>query len=226
MNEQTKTKTEKHLKNLESDMRSKLAEIDWVAINETLRNTFAAVSEALMVARDKIVALWDNVKTTIGEMPEDEFREMLSSAELSQEQRMFLLAIRRTYEHNTYRLSEVEEVISNHDDDLFDSDSVLISDEMIMELGGTRVFISSLNWTLRTGVVSMLNESSGEFEPDFSITAIYEGTGEDPEKWLYYGQDGFVTTVHNYLLSTRGQEAAVDEGELQCSICFHTEHTI
>lgn len=55
---------------------------------------------------------------------------------------------------------------------------------------------------------------SGMFMPDFAVTVVYEGDIESKE-WLYYEQDGFVTTLANWL---NGRLPVEQIEQLRCEI--------
>lgn len=57
--------------------------------------------------------------------------------------------------------------------------------------------IDNLNLSVRTAVFGY--GSFDSFEPDWSGTIIYELSETDPEKYLYYEQDGVRISIHNYL---------------------------
>lgn len=102
------------------------------------------------------------------------------------------------------KVTDVEDIIDElyENDGFYDRDEDPIEfkvneDEMI-SLDGPEVTIPDLNISLRTGNMLIRSDDEDDYEPDFSLTLIYE-IGGAPEKYLYYEQDGVLTTLHNYL---------------------------
>ena len=126
-------------------------------------------------------------------------------------------------EDKTYRLDEVEDAIAESDEFEFgDADYPVVGlcDSMRLELEPVLIHIPALDLLLRSGAVSVLDEDTGEFSPDSSVTAIYDGNDPEPGHWLYYEQDGFVTTVHNYMraMGIAMPEGVESEYTLECRV--------
>lgn len=126
-------------------------------------------------------------------------------------------------EDKTYRLDEVEDAIAESDEFEFgDADYPVVGlcDSIRLELDSVSVHIPALDLLLRPGAVSVLDEDTGEFSPDFSVTVIYGGKDAGPSHWLYYEQDGFVTTVHNYMraMGIKMPEGIESEYALECRV--------
>lgn len=123
----------------------------------------------------------------------------------------------------SYRLGEIEAFLSEHELESarLDEHGIILSDDCILELDcSPGVLIPSLGLVLRSGTVSVKSEDSGEFEPDFCVTVIYDGNHEDWDEYLLYEQDGFVVSLHNFLWQTGRQLPSGIESEaaLPCEI--------
>lgn len=52
------------------------------------------------------------------------------------------------------------------------------------------------------GVYCNYNQETGEFDPDWALTLVYQDVPDeefDPERYVYYEQDPPGTAIHNYL---------------------------
>ncbi len=98
----------------------------------------------------------------------------------------------------SYRMSDIEEVISEFDDVDIPEDVLEIDDDFRIVVEGWYVYLPSLNLSLRMGIACVLDEECGEYMPDFDVTVVYEGQLED-DMWLYYEQDGMAVTLGNWL---------------------------
>ncbi len=96
-----------------------------------------------------------------------------------------------------YRLGEVEEILAEMEQLAEVPDDCLESDEDYqIVISGWQVHIPELGLNLHEGVFCNYDEEEGGYLPDFAITVVKE---EGQEEWIYYEQDGFVTTLANYL---------------------------
>ncbi len=62
--------------------------------------------------------------------------------------------------------------------------------------------VTGLGLIFMEGVYCCCNEETGELEPDWSLTLIYEDVPDDefdPMKYLYFEQDGPTVSIHNFL---------------------------
>lgn len=114
----------------------------------------------------------------------------------------------------TYRIYEVEEVISEMDLLEVEDDIAETDEDMQLVISGWYVTISELNLNLREGVVCVWDEEEKLFMPDFAVTVIYEGDLEGKD-WIYYEQDGFVVTLANWL---NGRLPVEQIEQLRCEI--------
>lgn len=97
-----------------------------------------------------------------------------------------------------YRLGEVEEIVSEMEFEERCDEIVEVDDDLQLIISGWYIFIPSLSLYLRAGVACVYDEEAGMYLPDFDVTVLYEeepGTGQ----WIYYGKDGFVVTLGNWL---------------------------
>lgn len=97
----------------------------------------------------------------------------------------------------TYRLGEVEEVLAGMEQLAELPDDCLESDEDYqIVISGWQVNIPELGLNLHEGIFCNYDEAEGGYLPDFAITVVKE---EGQDEWIYYGQDGFLITLANYL---------------------------
>lgn len=119
-----------------------------------------------------------------------------------------------------YRLGDVEEAISELDELIDVANDIAETDEdMQLVISGWYLYVEALNLSLRQGIVSIWDENSKLFMPDFDVTVVYEGNllesvGNSPD-WLYYKQDGFVVTVGKWL---NGRMSLSDLEQLWCEL--------
>lgn len=123
----------------------------------------------------------------------------------------------------SYCLGEIEAFLSEHELEsaCLDEHRIILSDDCILELDcSPGVLIPSLGLVLRSGMVCVRSDGSGEFEPDFCVTVIYDRNHEDWDAYLLYEQDGFVVSLHNFLWQTgRKLPPGVEsEADLLCDI--------
>lgn len=121
------------------------------------------------------------------------------------------------------KVSEVEDIIDEfyENDGAFDLDDDPIEiqkdENSIISLDGPEITIPDLDISLRTGTMLYKSDDEDEeYEPDWSLTIIYN-MGGSPEKYLYYEQDGILTTLHNYLNMVKDKPNK-DLSEMDCSI--------
>ena len=89
-------------------------------------------------------------------------------------------------------------------------------DDMLIDTDGIRVVIPDLELSLRQGAVYVYDPDEDVYAADFSITLVYEEDEKDPEKYLYWEQDGLAVTLYNFL---REKEMTLDHLEgLDCQI--------
>ena len=62
------------------------------------------------------------------------------------------------------------------------------------------------------------DEEEGDYLPDFAVTVVKE---EGQEEWIYYEQDGFLTTLANFL---RGKINPEHLARLSCFIRMPEEY--
>lgn len=113
-----------------------------------------------------------------------------------------------------YRFYEVEEAIAEMDTMDVEDDIAETDEDMQLVISGWYVIIPELKLYLREGVVCIWDEEEKMFMPDFAVTVVYEGDIESKE-WLYYEQDGFVTTLANWL---NGRLPVEQIEQLRCEI--------
>lgn len=97
-----------------------------------------------------------------------------------------------------YRLCEIEEILAELDTTEIADDVAEAEEDYQIIVSGVMVAVGSLNLYLREGVVCNWDEEAKMFMPDFAVTVLYEMDG-GCEEWLYFEQDGFVTTLANWL---------------------------
>lgn len=113
--------------------------------------------------------------------------------------------------------------LDNHLDEIFESidyydkgtDFDLDDDRMIVS--DWYIYIPKLDLSIRSGIVCCLYGT--EYEPDFDISVIYEGDIKDSldeNDYIYYEQDGIVTSLYNYLTATGKDTSNI--GSLQCQL--------
>lgn len=97
-----------------------------------------------------------------------------------------------------YRLFEIEDVLADMDTSEVDDDIAETEEDYQIVVSGVVIFVEKLNLCLRQGVVCNWDEEEKMFMPDFAVTVIYESES-NCEEWIYFEQDGFVTTMANWL---------------------------
>lgn len=112
-----------------------------------------------------------------------------------------------------YRLGDVEEIIGEMEGLMEVPDDILESTEGYqIVISGWWVHIPELGLNLHEGVFCNYDGEEGGYLPDFAVTVVKE---EGQEEWIYYGQDGFLITLVNYLHGKAGLERL---GQLFCFI--------
>ena len=101
-------------------------------------------------------------------------------------------------QEKTYRLGEIEEILSEMDFSEVDDDIAEIDEDFMIQVSGWYLLIPSLGITVRSGIACVFDEEEKMFMPDFDVTVLYEGE-VDSGSWLYYEQDGIVITLANWL---------------------------
>lgn len=115
-------------------------------------------------------------------------------------------------QEKTYRLGEIEEILSEMDFTEVDDDIAEIDEDFMIQVSGWYLLIPSLGIIVRSGIACVFDEEEKMFMPDFDVTVLYEGE-VDSGSWLYYEQDGIVITIANWL-SGRMQIEAIER--LEC----------
>ncbi len=110
-------------------------------------------------------------------------------------------------------LKELESVIEDlRDKELlndFDEIKVMEEDNNLMLVDGYVVKIPSLGLEMRSGTMLLKDEDEDEYYPDWDLSAIYI-LDSDPKEYLYYEQDGFAVSLHNYLTSSGDPDISDD----------------
>lgn len=96
---------------------------------------------------------------------------------------------------------------------------VEMSEECFSVTDGIYAEIPDIGLAVESGVVYQLYED-GEYYPDWDVTFVFR-IGDNPQNYLYYEQDGIVTTLHNYL-SNDGMSGYL-RGRLECIIKEETD---
>lgn len=118
-----------------------------------------------------------------------------------------------------YRLWEVEEMIAEMDMSEVDDDIAENDEDTQIVISGWYVYLSELNLKLHEGIVGIWDEEMKGYMPDFAVTVVYEGDSDNTE-YIYYEQDGFVTTIANWL---NGRLSIGDIEQLKCEIVIPHE---
>ena len=97
------------------------------------------------------------------------------------------------------RLSDVEDILAE-EEFLYDLCDVISFDntEDYIEVYKTKIVIPSLGIYVKEGTWITYYEDEGEYMPDFSLSVIYNIDEEDPQNYMYWEQDGIVTTLFNW----------------------------
>ena len=100
-----------------------------------------------------------------------------------------------------YRLCTVEEAVNEMElydvpDDIMESE-----DGYQIIISGWWVYIPESGVNLHEGIFCCYDAQEKAYLPDSAVTVIKKAEGEETKEgdWLYYGQDGFVTTLADYL---------------------------
>ena len=106
------------------------------------------------------------------------------------------------------KLTEIEEKIT---EETWPEHFFKLEEDMYMLLDNYRIIIPALELSVREGVCGYMEND--EFNPDFSVSVIYEQNETDPEKWLYYENDPVEVSVHNYCTAINIKHPSFDECE-------------
>ena len=117
------------------------------------------------------------------------------------------------------RLADVERMLEEMELAVVPDDVVDLQEGYQLVLSGWYVYIPELKIRLHEGVVGYWDEEMKEYMPDFCVTVIYP---EDPAEteYLYYEQDGMLTTMVNWL---HGQMSMEEIEQLRCEIVIPRE---
>ena len=121
--------------------------------------------------------------------------------------------------NKTYRLCEVEEVISDMDLSEVADDIVEVDYDTQLVISGWYDYLPELNLRLHEGVVGYWEEELQAYMPDFSVTVVFEGEPENTE-YLFFEQDGMVLTMANWL---KGRMSIDAIEQLRCEIVIPRE---
>lgn len=94
------------------------------------------------------------------------------------------------------------------DDCEYEDSKVPMGSDCYALTDGLAAEIPSLGITMVGGIVYQKYED-GTYQPDWNVTFIYK-TGESPKEYLYYEQDGYETTLHNYCTGRPGYSVTAD----------------
>lgn len=88
----------------------------------------------------------------------------------------------------SYRIHEVEEVISKLDLSEVADDTAEIQEDMQLVLSGWHVYIPELNVILREGIICTWEETEQLFMPSYKVTVVSEGIEEGKESGAHNGE--------------------------------------
>lgn len=116
------------------------------------------------------------------------------------------------------RMREVEEVIKEMNMYDMPADLLECDDRYLIAVSGWWATVPELDISLHEGVFCRYDETKQAYLPDFPVTVI-RGSEEKIEEgeWIWYGQDGFVTTLAVYLHEKMDIEQIE---QLICVICI------
>lgn len=136
----------------------------------------------------------------------------------------------------TIRLGEAEETIAEMDLSFVDDDIAETDENTQMIISGWYVYLPEFNLKLHEGIVGIWDEEMKGYMPDFAVTVVCEGDSDNtgsrseayvvnesgestqadfPADLLYYEQDGFVSTMANWL---NGRLSIGNIEQLKCEI--------
>ena len=99
----------------------------------------------------------------------------------------------------TMPLADVEEYIAEVIEEILPGEIILdVPDDQKAAIvcDDITITIPDLKLKLREGTYGYVEETG--FEPDFSLTLIYDADEEDPAKWLYFESSSMLVSLHNY----------------------------
>ena len=111
-----------------------------------------------------------------------------------------------------------ENSIKDQDSIEIEDDIVETTEEFNIVASGWYCYIPSIGIYLRAGTVCNWDEDAKIFMPDFDITVIYENEN-DIEEYIYFEQDNFVTSLHNWIAS---KNTILDVTNLECEVYIPT----
>lgn len=120
------------------------------------------------------------------------------------------------------RLTDVEKYLEETDFSEIPDDVVGLEERYQLVLSGWYVNIPELHLRLHEGVVGYWDEKMKEYMPDFCVTVIYSENPTEKE-YLYYEQDGMMTTMVNWL---HGQMNIEMIEQLACEIVIPQESNV
>ena len=94
------------------------------------------------------------------------------------------------------KLRELVESIEGKEDEVNESTSFFVDDNLIVLIGSVlKVKSNSGDIFVSEGIFFTKNEA-GDYEPDFSLTWVWADE-KHPENYLYYESDGILVSLHN-----------------------------
>ncbi len=117
-------------------------------------------------------------------------------------------------------VEELEDVFSEIYDEGIEPDYYEVEtddfENAMITVEGVRVIVPELKIYMRKGEVCTYDEDEETYMPDFSVSIIYDSEETDPNKYLYWEQDGYQVTLFNFF-SKEGK--SLDElGQMKCLI--------
>ena len=124
-------------------------------------------------------------------------------------------------------IGEVEDIIFDRMEEIRDDIAIYdirMDDNEQIETDGIRVDIPDLGYSARFGEYLRYYEEEDVYEADFSLTLIYDINERDPQKYLYWEQDGLAISLYNYLRASEEKKDVNDISEMKCVIEIETEN--
>ena len=91
----------------------------------------------------------------------------------------------------------------------------------IISVDGIRVVIPALHVSMRQGEVCIYDPEEERYMADYSVTILYEENETDPQRYLYWEQNGFQVALFNFF---RNDDFSMNElGELKCIVEIEQE---
>lgn len=122
-------------------------------------------------------------------------------------------------------LADKTMIVGPKENSIKDQDSIEIEDDIVetteefnIVASGWYCYIPSIGIYLRAGTVCNWDEDAKIFMPDFDVTVIYENEN-DIEEYIYFEQDNFVTSLHNWIAS---KNTILDVTNLECEVYIPT----